>query len=76
MTEELHVTETITLNTPDATCGSCQAHIKEVMDEVDGVSAADLDIRTRRTTVVYDPAVVDQKTIEQLIGEAGYPVQN
>lgn len=67
--------ETVTLSTPTATCGSCKAHIQEVMDEVDGVSQADLDLRSRSTTVVFDPAVINQSTIEQLIGEAGYPVQ-
>lgn len=68
--------ETITLNTPTATCGSCAAHIREVMEEVTGVTEADLDVQTRRTTVVYDPTVIDQDKIAELIGEAGYPVQN
>jgi copper chaperone CopZ len=68
--------ETITLNTPTATCGSCRARIREVMEEVTGVTDADLDVRTRQTTVVYDPAVIDQDRIAKLITEAGYPVQN
>lgn len=68
--------ETITLNTPTATCGSCRAHIQEVMEEVAGVNEADLDVGTRQTRVVYDPAVIDQDTIAQLITEAGYPVEN
>ncbi len=67
--------ETVTLNTPTATCGSCKAHIQEVMDEVDGVTQADLDIPSRRTTVVFDPAVIDQPAIERLVAEAGYPVE-
>jgi copper chaperone CopZ len=68
--------ETIRLNTPTATCGSCRAHIREVMEEVSGVTEADLDVRTRQTTVVYDPALIDQDKIAQLITEAGYPIQN
>lgn len=68
--------ETVTLNTPSATCGSCRAHIREAMEDVAGVADADLDIRTRQTKVTYDPSIIDQGRIEQLITEAGYPVQN
>lgn len=68
--------ETVTLNTPTATCGSCRAHIQEVMDEVEGVSRADLDIRTRQTIVEFDPAVINQAKVAELIAEAGYPVEN
>lgn len=68
--------ESVTLGTPTATCGSCRAHIAEVMEDVEGVSQADLDLGSRRTTVVYDPAVIDRSRIEELIGEAGYRVQD
>lgn len=68
--------ETITLNTPSANCGSCRAHIREVMEDVAGVAEAELDVRTRETRVSYDPAVIDQGRITELITEAGYPVQN
>lgn len=68
--------DTTTLNTPSATCGSCREHIREVMEDVTGVADADLDIRTRRTTVTYDPSIIDQGRIEELIVEAGYPVES
>lgn len=68
--------ETVTLNTPSATCGSCRAHIREVMEDVAGVTDADLDVRTRRTTVTYEPSIIDESRIKQVITEAGYPVQN
>lgn len=68
--------QTITLNTPSATCGSCRAHIQEVMHDVQGVSAAELDTRTRQTTVEFDPAVIDEARITDLITQAGYPVQS
>ncbi|CAN5878657.1 hypothetical protein BH23ACT2_BH23ACT2_29220 [soil metagenome] len=66
---------TITLNTPTATCGSCRAHITEVMDDVDGVETAELDLRTGRTTVECAPAVIDEAEITRLVVEAGYPVE-
>lgn len=68
--------ETTTLNTPTATCGSCRAHIQEVMDDVAGVSSAQLDLRNRQTTVTFDPAVIDQARIINIITDAGYPVDN
>lgn len=67
--------ETITLDTPTAHCGSCRAHIQEVMGDVTGVASADLDIPNRRTTVAFDPGVIDRSRIIDLITEAGYPVE-
>ena len=67
--------QTVTLNTPTATCGSCQAHIAEVMGDVPGVARAELDLATRRTTVEFDEQFVDVSRVVQLITEAGYPVE-
>lgn len=68
--------QTVTLNTPTANCGSCRAHIQEVMEEVNGVSEAELDVRSRQTTVKFDPEVIDYEGISALMAEAGYPVEN
>jgi Cu+-exporting ATPase len=68
--------ETLVLDTPTATCGSCKAHIQEEMDDVAGVESADLDIRTRRTTVVFDPTQLDEAAVRAAISDAGYPPEN
>lgn len=68
--------QTVTLNTPTAHCGSCRAHIQEAMEDVVGVVRAGLDVRTRQTTVEFDPALIDQEKVAALITEAGYPIEN
>lgn len=67
---------TVTLHTPTAHCGSCAAHISEVMEDVDGVATAELDLDSRITTVDFDPAVVDADRIVSLVTDAGYPVES
>lgn len=65
--------QNVAFETPTATCGSCRATIAEAFDDVAGVESAVLDVRTRRTTVDYDPAVIDESTIAATLVEAGYP---
>jgi copper chaperone CopZ len=36
-------------------------------------SATTLDLGTKRTTVVYDPATIDRATIVETLADAGYP---
>lgn len=64
--------ETIALHTPSASCGGCQANIAEAFEHVDGVESAVLDLDTKRTTVTYDPDVIDVDTINETLTEAGY----
>lgn len=68
--------ETATFDTPTATCGSCRAHIQEHFDDIDGVTEADLDLRSRRTTVVYDPAVLQRTEVASELVKAGYPIDD
>ena len=63
---------TLEVHTPTAHCGSCQANIAETFEEVTGVESAVLDLDTKRTTVTYDPAVVDEDQIVRTITDAGY----
>lgn len=64
--------QTLDLHTPTATCGSCRANIAEAFEDVAGVESAVLDLGTKRTTVTYDPAVVDEGAIVATLTQAGY----
>lgn len=63
---------TLELHTPTAHCGSCKANIAETFEEVAGVESAVLDLDTKRTTISYDPQVIDQDEIVRTITDAGY----
>ncbi len=58
--------------TPTASCGSCRANIAEAFEDVAGVESAVLDLRTKRTAVAYDPAVIDESAIIETLTTAGY----
>lgn len=64
---------TIELSTPTASCGSCQARVAAAFEPVAGVESATLDLGTKRTTIVYDPVMVDRATIVETLVDAGYP---
>lgn len=64
--------KTVEFETPTASCGSCRDNIAEAFEGVAGVESAVLDLRSKRTSVVYDPAVVDQAAIVATLSDAGY----
>lgn len=64
--------KTVEYATPTASCGSCRASIAEAFEDVTGVESAVLDLRTKRTTVAYDPAVIDENAIIETLTTAGY----
>lgn len=66
--------QTITFTVPTVHCRSCKLNIEEVLAELDGVAASDVDVDGKRVTVTHDPAAVDRATITAAIEEAGYPV--
>ena len=64
--------KTVEFETPTASCGSCRANIAEAFEEVAGVESAVLDLRSKRTAVAYDPAVIDENAIIETLTTAGY----
>lgn len=68
-------TSTLTVRTPDATCGNCQAHITEAAEALDGVSGVEVDLDTKQTTVTFDASQVEVAQIESALTDAGYPPQ-
>jgi len=47
---------TIELSVPTVHCRSCKLNIEEALEEVDGVSAGEVDLDRKAVTVTYDPA--------------------
>ena len=68
--------QTVEFETPTASCGSCRANIAEAFDDVAGVESAVLDLQSKRTTVVYDPATIDEAAISETLTSAGYAPAN
>jgi copper ion binding protein len=66
--------ETVMLSVPTVHCQACTLKIEESLDELEGVSANDVDLDAKTVTVSFDPDKVDLGRISAAIREAGYPV--
>ena len=53
-------------------CGSCAKTIEKAVTAVDGVSGAQVDLKSKTVEVKYDPAKTSVGSIEDAITNAGY----
>lgn len=53
-------------------CGHCAAAVTKALKGLAGVSEADVDLRTKQATVVYDPAKVSPDALKDAVRDAGY----
>ena len=67
--EDLH-SETIDVGT--AVCGSCGQNIEKAVYAVEGVKAAEFDLKAKTVLVKYVPAQTNLATLERAISYAGY----
>lgn len=61
------MTQTYTVS--DVTCNHCKASIESALNDVDGVTAAEVDVSAQTVSVSGD---VEPETVLQAIREAGY----
>jgi Cu+-exporting ATPase len=54
------------------TCASCVAVIEKVLGKTPGVVSANVNLATEKLSVGYDPAVLDDAKIIELVHKAGY----
>ena len=64
------MSETITYSVPDMHCGHCRSAVTEEVSAVAGVEAVDVDLDTKRVTVVGE--ALDDTMLRAAIDEAGY----
>ena len=63
-----------TFSVTGMTCATCAGTISESLGELDGVTAADVNLATERATVTYDPQKVDLQAMRRAVEDAGYGV--
>ncbi|MCW2956229.1 MAG: hypothetical protein JWO69_1098 [Thermoleophilia bacterium] len=56
------------------TCGNCERHVVEEVEQVPGVAGVDVDLATGRVTVRGTD--VDDASIRAAVDEAGYVVRS
>jgi mercuric ion binding protein len=57
------------------TCSLCPYTVKKSLMKVNGVKSADIDIKTKAATILYDPNVTSPNALIQATSNAGYPTK-
>ncbi len=55
-----------------AQCGECQEKIESAIKKLDGIKSVDLNLDTKKVTVVYDSLLTTLDKIKSAISNAGY----
>ncbi len=66
--------ESTTLVAPDISCEHCQHAIKGAVGKIDGVKNVTVDIPAKTVHIEYDPKLVTEGKIEEVMDDAGYTV--
>jgi len=66
--------ESTTLVAPDISCQHCQHAIEGTVGKIDGVKNVTVDIPAKTVHVEYDPKLVTEGKIEEVMDDAGYTV--
>jgi mercuric ion binding protein len=53
-------------------CGKCKKNIERPFKEMQGVEKATWDKKTKQFTITYDPTVLTERRIKEIIAEQGY----
>lgn len=64
----------IVLNISGMSCINCVRAIEKSLSNLNGVISAKVNLTTEKAVIDFDPAILDQKTIEKTIVDTGYQV--
>ncbi|MGE5406049.1 MAG: copper chaperone CopZ [Candidatus Saccharibacteria bacterium] len=67
--------ETISLNVEGMSCNHCEMTVKKAVGALNGVSAVNVDLKSKRVTVDMDTDKVSVDTIKDVIEDQGYEVK-
>ena len=66
--------QTKTLNVKGMTCGHCKMSVEGALKELEGVSAATVDLDSGNVEVKYDEAKVSLENMKEAVEDQGYDV--
>ena len=66
--------ESTTPVAPDISCEHCQHAIEGAVGKVEGIKNVTVDIPAKTVHVEYDPKLVTEGKIEEVMDDAGYTV--
>ena len=65
---------TITMNVGGMHCGSCEALVREALEELGGVESVEVSHSSGTATVVYDEGTILPENLKAAIEREGYTV--
>ncbi|MBZ0152902.1 MAG: heavy-metal-associated domain-containing protein, partial [Planctomycetes bacterium] len=66
--------ERATIDITGMTCAACVRRVERVLQKLDGVEAASVNLATQQAQTSFDPARVTRPVLEAAIVQAGYGV--
>jgi len=66
-------TRTVTLKVPSMNCATCPLTVTKALENVDGVSQAQVTYETRLAVVTFDDEKTTVDALVEATGNAGYP---
>ena len=68
--------QTLSFDVNGMTCGGCTGSVQRALSKLDGVSHAEVTLRSGVATVMVDPTRVTPAQIESAITQLGYPAKS
>jgi copper chaperone CopZ len=66
-------TDTYTI--ADIHCGGCEATIRTLIGDIEGVQYVELDHRTNQVIISYDETLLDDNAIREALANSGFPAE-
>ncbi|MCS4532959.1 heavy-metal-associated domain-containing protein [Neisseria montereyensis] len=64
--------ETVKINVGGMTCGGCVKSVTTVLEKLEGVNKADVDLDSASAKVTFDPAKVQTAALLEAVEDAGF----
>lgn len=64
---------TVTLSVENMYCAACPMMVRRTLEDVDGVSAAEVSYRDKTAVVIFDPAKCSAEQLTTATARLGYP---
>lgn len=74
MNEETNNQKTTTVTAPEIVCGGCANSIKKAFGSVEGISAVEVDVPSKKVTVNHSTQVSREEIVE-VLDRAGYSAE-
>ncbi len=65
-------TKSVTLRVEKMACSACAARVTKVLQQLDGVKDAKVDLKAKGAVVDYDPARVSPQQLVDAVNDAGF----